>query len=238
MMVAAWLRARQGASILSGGRDRLIMFGLLSVAFWCVFETYNVILPGWEYRHLHTNLAVRFAGYLTAFATILPALFLSAELLQSYGVCINARVRPLRWTPARLRLAMLVGAAFCLVPPFLPAEVRGYCWAFVWVGFVLWLEPINYRRGAQSLFRDWEYGDLSRTLQLALAGVLCGLLWEFWNFWAYTKWVYIFPAPLREIRYFEMPVLGFLGFIPFALEYFAMFHFVSGFYTREDKLGL
>ncbi len=238
MAVAAWLRARQGASILSGGHDRVVMFSLFSVAFWCIFEAYNIVIPGWQYINLHVNQAVRLTGYACAFATILPGMFLTAELLQSYGVFINARTRPWRWTPTRLNISMVLGVLFCLVPPFLPADIRGYCWAFVWVGFILWLEPINYRRGVQSLYRDWEYGDLSRTLQLALAGALCGLLWEFWNYWAFSKWIYIFPGPFLHIRYFEMPVIGFLGFLPFAIEFFVMFHFVSGFFTREDKLGL
>jgi hypothetical protein len=88
-----------------------------------------------------------------------------------------------------------------------------------------------------SLYRDWESGDWSRTLQLLAASAIGGLLWEFWNMWAYTKWVYIFPPGLAA-KYFEMPVLGFLGFLPFALDYFVMFHFVASFYTREDKLGL
>lgn len=238
MAVAAWLRRRQGASLLSGGRDRLVMFALLSVAFWCVFEAYNCVMPGWEYVNLHPNLSVRYVGYVVAFATILPGMFLTAELLQSYGVFINTRIPPLRWSPVALQTSLWLGAAFCLVPPFLPVEWRGYTWALVWVGFILWLEPINYRRGAQSLFRDWEYGDVSRTLQLLMAGAVCGLLWEFWNYWAYTKWVYTFPVVLRDVRYFEMPVLGFLGFLPFAIEYFVLFHFVAGFFTREDKLGL
>jgi len=238
MAVAAWLRRRQGASILSGGHERLVMFSLLSFAFWCLFEAYNVLLPGWRYENLHPHLPVRYLGYAVSFATILPGMLLTAELLQSYGVFINTRLRPLRWSPAALHISTWLGAACCLVPPFLPAAWRGYTWAFVWVGFILWLEPINYRRGVQSLYRDWEFGEWSRTFQLLLAGAICGLLWEFWNYWAYARWVYIFPVPLQDVRYFEMPVLGFLGFLPFAVEYFVLFHFVAGFFTREDKLGL
>ena len=87
------------------------------------------------------------------------------------------------------------------------------------------------------MFRDWEHGDFGRTLQLAIAGALCGILWEFWNMWAYTKWLYIFPVG-QSVKFFEMPVIGFLGFLPFALEYFVMFHFIASFFTNDDTLGL
>jgi len=46
---------------------------------------------------------------------------------------------------------------------------------------------------------------------------MCGGLWEFWNFWAYTKWLYTVPY-FEHLKWFEMPPLGFIGFAPFALE--------------------
>jgi hypothetical protein len=56
-----------------------------------------------------------------------------------------------------------------------------------------------------------------------LGGLVCGILWEFWNFWARTKWIYAVPI-LSEIKIFEMPVLGFLGFPPFAVECYVLYH--------------
>jgi hypothetical protein len=35
-----------------------------------------------------------------------------------------------------------------------------------------------------------------------------------------------------------MPVFGFLGFLPFALEYFVMFHFIASSFTRHDTLEI
>ena len=101
------------------------------------------------------------------------------------------------------------------------------------------MDPINYRRGGQSIFGDWARGDFSRFGQLMLAGAICGILWEFWNMWATTKWIYTFPFPwLRELKLFEMPLVGFLGFPAFNVEYFVMFHFIALFFTKEDKLKI
>ena len=59
-----------------------------------------------------------------------------------------------------------------------------------------------------------------------LAGAICGILWEYWNFWATSKWHYDIPrAYLGHIKLFEMPAFGFLGFMPFAVESYALYVF-------------
>jgi len=93
--------------------------------------------------------------------------------------------------------------------------------AFVWLGFALLLEPFNFLMGNPSLLRSMSRGDYRPLVVLGLSGLLCGYLWEFWNYWANTKWHYTVPI-LGHIKLFEMPVLGYLGFIPFAWELYAM----------------
>jgi hypothetical protein len=52
-------------------------------------------------------------------------------------------------------------------------------------------------------------------------GLCCGLLWETWNYWAGAKWVYTVPF-VGFLKVFEMPILGFVGFLPFSLEAYVM----------------
>jgi hypothetical protein len=60
---------------------------------------------------------------------------------------------------------------------------------------------------------------------LLVSGAVCGIIWEFWNYWATAKWIYIFPI-MQDWKIFEMPAPGFLGFLPFALETYLMYCFV------------
>jgi hypothetical protein len=59
---------------------------------------------------------------------------------------------------------------------------------------------------------------------LLVAGLVCGVLWEFWNFDAFPKWYYTIPF-VGFWKVFEMPLLGYIGYGPFAWEVFAVFEF-------------
>ena len=80
--------------------------------------------------------------------------------------------------------------------------------------------------GSESLWRDIRSGDLSRLAALLVAGGVCGILWEFWNYWAEARWVYTFPV-WQEWKLFAMPLPGYLGFPPFAVECFVLFSFLA-----------
>jgi hypothetical protein len=60
---------------------------------------------------------------------------------------------------------------------------------------------------------------------------VCGVLWETWNYWARVKWMYTVPG-FESLKVFEMPLAGFLGFPPFALECVAIVAFLEALGTR------
>ena len=90
----------------------------------------------------------------------------------------------------------------------------------LWVSLMFLLDPINFWLGASSILGDWREGRWGRTLALMAGGATCGLLWELWNYWALSKWAYNLPflGRLEGYKYFEMPWMGFQGFLPFAVE--------------------
>ena len=222
LVVDALVESRTGRSLFAGPPARALAWVVLSVLFWLLFEGYNLRLRNWEYIGLPADRAVRWTGYFASFGTILPGLFLTSAALASLGAFARARCRP--WRPSRrgVRASLVAGALCLLLPLLVPEEAGRYLFAPVWIGFILLLEPLNRRLGGPSILRDLERGAPGRALRLLLAGYLCGFLWEFWNYWAAVKWIYHVPF-VPEIRIFEMPVLGFLGFGPFALQYHAMY---------------
>jgi hypothetical protein len=51
----------------------------------------------------------------------------------------------------------------------------------------------------------------------ALAALFCGLFWETWNFYSLAKWKYSVSF-VHRFLIFEMPILGYAGYLPFGLE--------------------
>jgi hypothetical protein len=199
-------------------------FGFLSlitwsVTIWLVFELFNLRLQNWHYIQLVSNPFLRWSGYTLAFATVFPALFETYYLIKTLGISEQIRSRPFTIKPIIERISLSTGLICLILPIVLPK----YFFPLVWIGFVLLLDPINARMKGPSLLKDISNGTPQKAIQLLISGMICGLLWEFWNFWAKSKWIYTIPF-VGDLKLFEMPVLGFLGFPPFALECYVMYN--------------
>jgi hypothetical protein len=251
---AVVFRARGDSWMRSAPRE-FAMLALASIPLWLVFEAYNLVIRNWYYTGLPENTALRYFGYGWSFATITPAMFEGAELMavaRGSGRS-GGPAGSIRWgepeTPARsksdlpdpsdlpdLRGPLSVAAgALMLVSPFLvSAELARYMAAPVWLGFIFLLDPINARLGGESLSIDLRAGRYDRLVNLSLSGFLCGALWEFWNFWAGAKWHYSVPI-MERWKIFEMPLPGYFGFPPFALECFTMYVFARRLVTRGGR---
>jgi hypothetical protein len=228
-VVARWT----GRSYLTTARAELVVLALVSIACWWLFEWYNAprfwrggadrVGLWWQYHGLEPDPWLRRIGYDWAFATIFPALLLTAAALKN-SVFRRVPLRVRTPSPALLNASMAVGALFVALPLVV---VSPWLVPLVWSGFILLLEPLNYRRGRPSWLASLVAGDASLMLALLASGLVCGALWEFWNYWAATKWTYTVPY-FGHVKVFEMPVVGYLGFPPFALECYAMYHWLRG----------
>jgi hypothetical protein len=209
-------------SLIMNRKGEFFLILLWSIVIWTFFEAVNLILQNWYYSNVVPSLVIRWLCYGVAYATVLPALFETTELLESVGLFKNSTVRPITVTTAVQAGLVSLGIVFVLGVLFYPR----YCFPLVWGSIIFLFEPINYRWSATSLLKDWERGTARKFYLLLTAGLICGVLWEFWNFWAATKWIYTVPF-FEELKIFEMPLAGFLGFPPFAVECYVVYNFIS-----------
>ncbi len=212
----------KGNSLLVNRRTEFFLMIPWSVFIWLIFEAANLLLENWYYINLPRSTLERWAGYAIAYGTVLPGIFETTELLETLGLFKNVSTK--RMTVSQRDLHALIGlGALCLVSS---VAFPQYCFPLIWVGFIFLLEPFLYRFGGTSLLRNLEQGNPRKIYLLLIAGLICGVLWEFWNFWSHSKWIYTVPF-FDEAKGFEMPFLGFLGFPPFAVQVYVMYHSIS-----------
>jgi hypothetical protein len=211
----------QGRSLIVSRTDTFLRMIPLSIFIWCIFEAFNFRLSNWHYINLPPELWMRWIGYAIAYATVLPGLCETMNLLEGIGPFKAVSWKRLHLSSLFLRTSLAIGGSALLAALLFPR----FCFPLVWIGFALLIEPLLYLRGDNSLLRDIAKGEPGRPLTLLAAGLVCGLLWELWNFWAQAKWIYTVPF-FEEGKLFEMPLLGFLGFPPFAVSAYAMYRII------------
>lgn len=202
------------------GRPRVALSLLAwSPVIWLVFEAANFRLNNWYYVFLPRALAERWTGILVSFATVVPAVVLAERALDAAGVGWGWRPRPITLGFGDVRWSAVWGTAVTAAVLIWPRHL----YPLIWGTLLLMCDPIVYRRRRElSLLGDIERGDWSRIARLMLGGLGIGLLWETYNHWARGKWIYTVPL-LEDLKWFEMPPLGFVGFPFFALEAWAMY---------------
>jgi len=222
----AYILIVDGAVLALTNRSRLhdapitmARMAALSIPLWLIFEAYNLRLHNWTYVGV-PQWPLAALGYGWSFATITPAIFETSDLVQAYLPALPAE--PWKISRGAENAVMACGMVCLILPLVLPQRIAAYALALVWVGFLLLLDPINRRLGLPSFLGDLSEGFLRRVYGFSMAGWICGWLWEFWNNWAAAKWHYTFPM-FQQMKIFEMPAPGYLGFLPFAMECFVMY---------------
>lgn len=214
-------RRTKSSLLYKSGKDFLFM-AFLSVFVWLVFELFNLRLQNWSYHDLPENWPIRWLGYFIAFASVVPAM----KELQLFFMSILKDKGPaffrLKVTPAVVRLCVFLGATLAVLALAWPRIF----FPSAWLCFIFLLEPINLRLGVDTLLKDFERKNWNRFWSWVLAGFFAGFLWEFWNFWAGSHWEYSLPY-LNFYKIFQMPVFGYTGFLPFALQVFAFYQIIS-----------
>lgn len=229
LFVDGLVYAIRSRSLLMTDRLELLVIMVVSIGAWWLCEFYNAprfwksdLELWWHYHNLEPNLMLRRVGYDWAFATIFPLLFVTAEL---FSVTIfkrsNAGLK-LGSSKGLMLIFILIGVVGVVWPLVFPSP---WLAPVIWLSFIFLIDPINALRGWPSIAGDLERGDWRRLWSLLGAGLVCGFLWEFFNYWAISKWTYTVPY-LGNVKMFEMPVLGFLGFPPFAVECWVIYIFV------------
>jgi len=210
-------------------KNSLIFLIVISAGFWCIFELINLRIQNWFYINLPRELGQRwFMGYLLSYGTVIPAIYVTKEIIHS----LIGKIK-IKNTYVKNYTVYAITIGFFML--FITLLVPEYFFGLAWVSTGLIFDGYNYKVGNRSFAGDLEKGCIDNLLASMLGGAFCGFLWEFWNNWAVTKWVYTVPF-FEDLKLFEMPVLGYTGFIVFGFETIAFLNFLEGILSEMKKM--
>ncbi len=217
--------ARTRTSILARSRRDFVLLFLLSAPAWWLFELFNRWTENWVYvgRDEFSDLAYFVLASLS-FSTVMPAVFGSAELVASTRFVSRLSSGRAIQSTGRLRVSLLLIGAVSIV---LVWGWPTYFYPLVWGGVFFLLEPVNQWLRRPSVFDYLQRGDWRPVVSLGLGALLCGFFWELWNFQSFPKWTYHTPG-VDFLHVFEMPLLGYLGYLPFGLELYVLASTLTG----------
>jgi hypothetical protein len=216
---------RKGTSLITRSWRRYVGLFLISAPAWWLFEAMNLRTQNWFYlgEEPFTPLTYFLLASLD-FSTVIPAVFGMAELAGSFDFVRRAKPGLVIGDDRRTTLAF-----FCLGWIMLALLLAWpiYFFPFVWISIYFITEPLNVWLGHRSLVEGTRRGDWCAVYSLWIGVLITGFFWEMWNYFAYPKWIYSVPG-VAFLHVFEMPLLGYGGYLPFALELYALYHMVMG----------
>lgn len=197
---------------------------VLSAPVWWIFELINRRVDYWQYLPADFLAPAEYYFWTTlCFSTVIPAVFATANLLQGWHWFRKHHVTIEAGRTATGRMSYFIIGWVMLVCTLVWPH---YGMAFLWMALFFIIDPVNYWLGNQSLLRSTSRGDWRPVMILFASALVCGFFWELWNYYSWPKWIYTFPF-LDFLPVFEMPILGYLGYLPFGLELFAFVALVS-----------
>lgn len=233
LTVDAFVVWRKGTSLATRSPSGYLMLFVISLPSWWLFELLNLRTQNWEYDGAeHFSNLQYFLLCSLSFSTVMPAVFGTAEFVGTFSW-----LRRIKRGPVIEPTQIVVITAFVAGWLMLGALViwPRYCFPFLWASVYLILEPINVWLRHRSLLQYTAHGDWRPAVALAVGCLICAFFWEMWNYFSYPKWIYHVPF-VGVLHVFEMPLLGYLGYIPFSWELFALYHLVARLFRQEANI--
>ena len=216
--ICALVVKRSGSCLLVRRPLRFLLLFPTSAVFWWGFEYFNRFVQNWYYTGVEDMSPGEYSFFSTiAFATVLPAVISMTELLLTvpslsnglaHGPAIKLPASP--WLPRILLALSAIGLALIGIFP-------DQLFALLWVSPLLIIFSLQTLAGRPTLLHPLQRGDFRPLVVPALAALICGFFWELWNYYSLARWTYAVPF-VQRFHLFEMPIVGFGGYLPFGLE--------------------
>jgi hypothetical protein len=226
LLVDGLVLRRTGTSLVVRSPRIMVVMFIVASPYWWAFEGINEITRNWVYVTTEQDdgglVSIIEASF--SYSTVIPAVFEVSELIGSFSFIKRfSRLPALVLGRPQIMLAAVFGVVSLVTMLIWPT----YLFPMTWLSLFFIFDPINNLAGRPSIIAQVRNGDYRTVVAFALGALVCGFFWEMWNRDASVSWEYNIGY-LDFARIFQMPLLGYGGYLPFGLETYAVFHFVAG----------
>ena len=225
LLIDGLVMRRTGTSLVVRSPKIMVVMFIAASPYWWAFEGINQITQNWVYVTTGDDGGI--ISYIEAslsYSVVIPAVFEVSELIGSFGfIKWFGRLPALVLSRRQVILAGVFGVVSLVTMLIWPT----YLFPMTWISLFFIFDAINNMAGRPSIISQIGKGDYRIVVAFALGALVCGFFWEMWNRDASVSWEYNIGF-LDFARIFQMPLLGYLGYLPFGLETYAVFHFVAG----------
>jgi hypothetical protein len=226
LFVNAWTYARTGRCMMLDQPRMFLWLFPVSAGFWWSFEYLNRFVQNWYYVGAQTFTTLDYFMQATVpFSTVLPAVLSTRELLGAFPRLSAGMDRlpsfHIRHVPITGWGVFILACAGLVSLGIWPS----YAFPLVWLAPLALMTSLQMVTGEETIFSATPRGDWRSLWGSALAAVVCGICWELWNYKSLAHWEYAIPF-VDEYKIFNMPLLGYAGYLPFGLECLAVAQFL------------
>ena len=217
LVVNALCVRRSGHSLMTHRPVFFLLLFPVSAFFWWFFEYLNRFVQNWYYTGVQFSPRAYFWYATLSFATVLPAVLSTKQWLQSakWIKLLYGDIRPIRLSNSRKAAVsiLFLSAAGLTGIGIWP----NHLYPLLWVSPLLILVCLQALMKERHIFSIMAAGDWRGVVAASMAALVCGWFWEMWNYFSLAKWEYSVPL-VHRFLIFEMPLLGYGGYLPFGLE--------------------
>ena len=232
LFIGALTVKRSGSCLMLRRPLRFLLLFPASAGFWWFFEYLNRFVQNWYYTGVEGMGPGKYGCFSSlAFATVLPAVISMIDLLltvpslaEGLAHCHPMRLPSCLWIP---RIILTVSAMGLALIGIFPDQL----FALLWVSPLFIILSLQALNGQRTLLYPLRRGDWRPLVVPALAALICGFFWELWNYYSLARWTYAIPF-VQRFHLFEMPIVGYGGYLPFGLECLVVGMIVNG-----DRFG-
>lgn len=206
---------RSGSCMLLARPGYFLALFPTSALLWTAFEYLNLFVRNWYYTGTAEVSAIEYLLYTSLpFSTVLPAVLGTAVWLQTWPRLVAGLDHwvtlplPANWP----FLALLAGASGLIALGAWPELL----YPLLWIAPLALVWGLQAQCGQETPLNHLARGDWRSLWLPSLATLLCGFFWEMWNTYSLAHWHYAIPG-VGRFYIFEMPLLGYAGYLPFGL---------------------